>query len=117
MAASTPHIQVEIFDEGTVVSFVDERIVEESLIEAIGQQLLNLVEKQGHTNLVLDFSKVKFLASAMLAKLFTLRRRVDQAKGKIHLCGIDRDLRVVFKFAPKGAFEIFDDEQDALEAF
>ncbi len=116
MPAAPLRIEIEIFDEGTVATFVDERIVDEVVIETVGRQLFDLVEQQGHANLILNFIKVKFLASAMLAKLFTLRRKIDAVGGDLKLCSIDPDLRVVFKFAPKGSFEIFDDEQKALDA-
>lgn len=109
-------LHVEIFDEGTVATFVDERIVDEVVIEAVGSQLQDLVNGQGHSQLVLNFRNVKFLASAMLAKLFTLRRKITESGGQLRLCCIDADLKTVFKFAPKGTFQMFDDEQKALDS-
>ncbi len=113
--STTPRVHVELHDEGCVATFTDERIVDEPIIEAIGEQLLGLVERQDQTRLVLNFANVRFLGSAMLAKLFMLKKRIEKAKGRLILCNIDTNVRPVFKFAPRGAFEIKDDEDDALE--
>jgi anti-sigma B factor antagonist len=113
---ATPRLQVEIFEEGTVATFVDQRIVDEIVIDAVGQQLLALVEQQKLVRLILNFSNVEFLSSAMLAKLFTVRRRIEKERGKLALCCVNPNVRTVFQFAPKGTFELFDEEQDALDA-
>ena len=71
----------------TVVSFRDARIVEEVVIQEVGDQLLGLVEDRGHRNLLLNFGTVHALSSAALAKLFSLRieGRLDQGKAEVLL--------------------------------
>lgn len=116
--APAPRLRIEIFDNATVASFVDERIVDDIVIQSVGEQLYNLVERDGHKRLLLNFSNVKFMASAVIAKLFTLHKKVQQAKGKVKFCCIDPDLRVVFKITGlERIVEIYDDEQDALDSF
>jgi stage II sporulation protein AA (anti-sigma F factor antagonist) len=115
---SAPRLRIEIFDNATVASFVDERIVDDLVIQSVGEQLNNLVERDGYTSLLLNFSNVKFMASQVIAKLFTLNRKIQQAKGKLKFCCIDADLRVVFKITGlEKMVEIYDDEQDALDSF
>jgi anti-sigma B factor antagonist len=116
MPADATRLHVEISDDALVATFVDQRIVDEVVINAIGNQLYDLVDRQGHSNIVLNFTNVRFLASAMLAKLFSLRRKVQDAGGALRLCCVDKDLKAVFKFAPKGSFQIFDDEQAAIDS-
>lgn len=111
-------LRIEVFQEATVASFVDERIVDDIVIQAVGEQMYNLVERDGHTRLLLNFSEVKFMASAVIAKLFTLRKKIAAAKGVLKFCCIDPDLRVVFKITGlEKMVEIFDDEQEALDSF
>ncbi len=116
--ATAPRLRIEIFDNATVASFVDERIVDDLIINAVGEQMYNLVERDGHTSLLLNFSNVKFMASAVIAKLFTLLKKVQKVKGKLKFCCIDSDLRVIFKMTGlERMVEIFDDEQEALDSF
>ncbi len=116
--APAPRLRIEIFEDATVASFVDERIVDDIVIQAVGEQLYNLVERDGHTRLLLNFSEVKFMASAVIAKLFTLHKKIKAASGKLKFCCIEPDLRVVFKITGlEKMVEIYDDEQVALDSF
>jgi anti-sigma B factor antagonist len=116
--APAPRLRIEIFEDATVASFVDERIVDEIVIQSVGEQLYNLVDRDGHANLLLNFSDVRFMASAVIAKLFTLHKKVKAAGGKLKFCCIEPDLRVVFKITGlERMVEIYDDEQEALDSF
>jgi anti-sigma B factor antagonist len=116
--APAPRLRIEIFEDATVGSFVDERIVDQVVIDAVGDQLYSLVERDGHARLLLNFSEVKFMASAVIAKLFTLHRKVKTAGGQLKFCCIDPDLRVVFKITGLDRMvQIYDDEQTALNSF
>ncbi len=80
----------------TVVRFVDRKILDEGNIQEIGQELFDLVEKEGCKKLLLNFSTVDFLSSAALGKLITLDKKVQgrrrQAEAQQHSSG---DLRGV----------------------
>ncbi len=71
----------------TVVTFRDEWIVDELVIQEVGDQLLGLVEDQGHRNLLLNFGSVHALSSAALAKLFRLEDegRLDPGEAEVLL--------------------------------
>ncbi len=105
----------------TVVSFRDKRIVEEVVIQEVGDQLLSLVEDKGHRNLLLNFGTVHAFSSAALAKLFSLRLKVASIKGKLKFCCVHPELMDVFKLhQAKGSeplFEIFPEEEAALKSF
>ncbi len=116
--ASGSRLRIEVFEDATVASFVDERIVDELVIAEVGDQLNKLVDRDGHTELLLNFSNVKFMASQVIAKLFTLNKKIKLAKGNLKFCCIDPEIRVVFKITGlERMVEIFDDEQDALDSF
>jgi anti-sigma B factor antagonist len=116
--ASRRHLRLEPVDGVTVVSFVDSKITTEEDIQEIGEQLYSLVEKEGHRNLLLNFGNVQFLSSAALGKLINLRKKVSAAGGKLKLCCIHTDLKVVFKITKLDqVFEMYDEEQAALDRF
>ena len=109
-------IRYEIVDGVTVVSFVDSRITDEEDINEVGEQLYALVDQ--HHNILLNFSNVQFLASAALGKLLNLKKQVAAARGKLKLCCISPDLYEVFRITRLDqVFEIYDEEQDALNQF
>jgi anti-sigma B factor antagonist len=47
--------------------------------------------------MILDFSGVELVSSAMLGKLILLQRRVDAEGGRLRLCELSLGVRAVFK--------------------
>jgi len=112
------HLQLETINDVLVVSFVDTKIVSEENIQEVGEQLYSLVEDQGHTKLLLNFSNVQYLSSAALGKLIQLKKKVNAVKGTLKLCCIHPDLLEVFKITRLDqVFPIYKDEQSALDSF
>ena len=68
-----PHFHLEVVDGVTVVRLVGPKLV----IDA-GGPLYGLVDEGGHRKLLLDFAEVRFLSSAALGVLITLRGRSTQ---------------------------------------
>ena len=67
---STPQrINTVEFGEITVVTFNDSKILNEQEIQELGQELYDLVEKDGRKKIILNFGAVEFLSSAALGKL------------------------------------------------
>ena len=113
-----PHLRLETIDDVTVVSFVDSKIVTEESIQEVGDQLYALVEDEGHTRLLLNFSNVQYLSSAALGKLINLKKKVGAVKGQLKLCCIHPDLLEVFRITRLDqVFEIYTEEQAALDRF
>ena len=56
----------------TVVNFLTSQVLDELNVQQLGQELNDLVEKQYVTKLVVNFSKIKFLSSAVLGKMIWL---------------------------------------------
>ena len=112
------HLRLDSVDGVTVVSFVDRRIVAEDQIEDVGEELYRLVEEEGHMQLLLNFGNVQYLSSAALGKLINLKKKVDAVKGKLKLCCIHPVLREGFRIIRlEQVFEIYDEEQEALDKF
>jgi anti-sigma B factor antagonist len=118
MMAAPAKILVNPIRDVTVVTFQDNSILDTTKIEAIGQELYELVEKKDRRKLVLDFSNVRFLSSSALGVLITLRNKADTVKGKVILCGLKKDLRKVFEITRLDKlFTFVTTEEKALAQF
>ena len=114
------HRRLEVSEVGdvTVVRFVDRKILDEANIQEIGQELFDLVEKEGCKKLLLNFGTVDFLSSAALGKLITLDKKCKAAGAKMKLSNIRPEIYEVFLLTHLyKLFDIKDDEADALAAF
>lgn len=80
-----------------IVRFETSQVLDEMNVQQLGDELRDLVEKEYITKIVINFERVKFLSSAVLGKLISLHKRVMIEKGRLGLCSINKDVRLVFK--------------------
>jgi anti-sigma B factor antagonist len=112
--------RLEVIEAGdvTVVHLRDHKIIDELVIQEIGQELFQLVDAEHRTRLLLNFAAVEFLSSAALSKLIALERRIKARGGKLILSDIRPDLLKVFQITKlTRLFEIQPTEKEALRAF
>lgn len=81
----------------TRVEFNERSIIDEVVIQQIGQQILKLVEEQAVPKVLLDFSGVQHLSSAALGVLITVNSKVKARSGKLALCCIAKPIFEVFR--------------------
>lgn len=111
-------LDVELTGDVTVVNFVDRKILDEQNIQIIGEQLFSLVDEESCKKMLLNFGNVEYLSSAALGKLITLNKKLQNAKGKLVLCNIDRNIHEVFEITKLDRFfKIVKDEQTGLQSF
>lgn len=94
---SEQRLDIDEVNGVTIARFLDKKILDEANIDRIGQEMFGLVEQDGRTSIVLDFSLVEYLSSAALGKLITMNKKVTAAGGKCALCNIQKDIMDVFK--------------------
>ena len=112
----TEHVEVERLDDALVVHFHDSKITGELAISSLGDELYAIVDRPDCQKLVLDFSNVDFLSSAMLGKLLSMNRKMKDKGGILRLCGVCPNIRMVFKYTHlETILDIRDTEQDAVE--
>lgn len=105
----------QIGDVG-VVNFLTSQVLDELNVQQLGEELNNLVEKQGMTKLVINFSKIKFLSSAVLGKLISLNKKVTAEKGRMAFSNINDDIMQVFKITRLDKLiPIYEDEDEAVK--
>jgi len=113
--AKTRRIKVSESGQVSLVTFADSKIIDEAEIQELGQELYDLVERDGRKKIVLNFANVEFLSSAALGKLIGFDKRVKQHGAELILSNIRPEIYEVFAITKlTKLFEIKDDEADAL---
>ena len=116
--ATHRHLHVSEVGDVTVVRFIDRKILDEANIQELGQELFDLVEQDGRSKILLNFSSVEFLSSAALGKLITLDKKAKAHQGTLKLSNIRPEIYEVFAITRLNKlFDIKEDEADALAAF
>jgi anti-sigma B factor antagonist len=111
-------IDVSEVDGVTVVRFKDEKIIEDEVIEEMGQELFELVEVQGVDRILVSFRGVDFVSSAAFGKFLTLDKKTKAVSAVLRLSNIRPEIYEVFAITKfNRVFDIRDDETEALAAF
>ncbi len=117
MAEIKPRIGVEYAGDATIVTFTDERILEEKDIKALQESIMSVIESAtGGINLILDFGNVRFLSSAVLGLLIRISKRIYEHDGSLRLCNINPKIYEIFKITRlTKTFDIYKDVESAAE--
>lgn len=97
MASLKTRVNVEYSEKATIVTFTDEKILEERDIAEIQQSLMGIIEQSEKINLILDFTNVKFLSSAVLGLLIRVSKKIYEHGGQLRLCNISPRIYEIFK--------------------
>lgn len=113
------YIIVKYVDAVALVSFRETVVMfEGDKVQAVGKELVDLVESRKEPKILLNLSNAHFVSSAMLAHLVKLHRKIQEAKGRIKLCGLRPVIMDAFKVSRfDKIFEIHPDEVSALKKF
>ncbi|MBN2018912.1 MAG: STAS domain-containing protein [Sedimentisphaerales bacterium] len=115
MTSLKPRVSVEYSEQATIMLFTDEKILEERDILELQESLMGVIEQADKINLVLDFSNVKFLSSAVLGLLIRVSKKVYERGGQLRLCNISPRIYEIFKITRlTKIFDIFPDRASAL---
>ncbi|MHC4394440.1 MAG: STAS domain-containing protein [Planctomycetota bacterium] len=116
MAAIKPRISVDYREHATIVTFTDEKILEDNDIVALQDSVMSVVEQAERINLILDFCNVRFLSSAVLGLLIRVSKKVYEQNGQLKLCNISPNIFEVFKITRlTKIFDICGDVESAVE--
>lgn len=80
----------------TIVEFLDRRLIDTARIEALGEQVMDVVNAATAIKLIIDFSKVEYLSSTMLNVLIAIDNAVKRKNGRLMLANLDPELQKVF---------------------
>jgi len=117
MASIKPKISVEYAENATIVTFVDEKILEDIDIQALQGSIMPVVEEAKRINLILDFCNVLFLSSSVLGLLLRISKKVYEGDGQLRLCNISPKIYEIFKITRlTKIFDIYEDVKSATES-
>ncbi len=117
MADIRPNIGVEYVDQAVLVTFTDRKILEEKDIRSLQESIMSVVDQTDDVRLVLDFTNVEFLSSAVLGLLIRISKHILDRKGQLRLCHISPKIYEVFKITQlTKVFEIHPNANAALES-
>lgn len=112
-------LKTETTDSGVlVVSFTDAKILDEAKIQQIGKELMELVPQATEKKLLVDFTGVSFMSSAMIGKLVLLHKKCKSSDVTMKVCDISDNVMEVFKITRlHKVFSIAKDREAALKSF
>jgi anti-sigma B factor antagonist len=118
MTQRTSKLLVESVQDVTVISFLENSILDASQITDISSELHALIEDKQARKMVFDFEQVRFLSSQALGMLITLQKRLDAAGGTLKVAAMRNELRQVFTITKLDRlFKFFPDVETALREF
>ena len=97
MEQEPSRVKVEYGRDVTFVTFLDERIVDEEQIRQIKDALEPVIEKNRGGKLILNFSNVNFMTSALLGLLVRIHKNICELNGRLQLSNLDANLYRIFE--------------------
>jgi len=97
MEQGQSRIKVEYGIDVTIVTFNDERIVDEEQIRELQESFKAVIEKNDGKKLILNFANVRFMTSAFLGLLVRVHKKLCEQGGRLRLSNLDSNLRKVFE--------------------
>jgi len=117
MAAIKPRISVQYSESATVITFIDEKILEEKDIQTLQESVMSVIEQAERINFILDFCNVRFLSSAVLGLLIRVSKKIYERDGQLRLCNISPKIYEIFKITRlTKIFDIYPDVESATES-
>jgi anti-sigma B factor antagonist len=108
------------FDPGDVtrIELLDRNILEETVIQQIGDEIGQIIDRQETPRILISFENVEHLSSAALGTLITLNNKIQNKNGQLRLSEINPQIREVFSITKLNKlFQIYDDRDQALSSF
>lgn len=112
------NLMVRKMGDAIFVYFLNSRILDEVTIRDIGTELLSLVPQCSSHKLLLNFSAVEFMSSAMLGRIMQLHQECGKAQVDMRLCEIRPPIQKVFELMKLNkVLQIHPNEAKAMAAF
>lgn len=112
------NLLIQKHSDVTQVIIQEARLLESRQLEELAEQLYQLVDKMDRRKLIVDFSKVQFLASAAIGVVTKLHQKSAAIKGTLVLCGFRKEIYKVFEIMKlTKLLKICDNEKDAFAVF
>ena len=105
-------------DDILLVYFQEAGIIDESKIQSLGQDMLNLVANGTHNKILLNLENVSLMSSAMIGKLILFGKKCQASQVDLRICSINENIQEVFDLMKLDKiFKVDEDEAQAMSAF
>lgn len=113
------HLTIQDRGDVVMVTFTQARILDEHTIREIGKEFAKLtLEASADHKLLLNFTAVNYMSSAMLGQIVRLNKQCKTDNIKLKLCGICPQVLEVFTITKLDkVIDIEPDEESALASF
>ena len=118
--AKSSKSKVMMTSEGdvAVVSILESRILDESNVQAMYEEIEGIISKKYVLKMVIDFKDVTHLSSAVIGKIIALHKKLAAEKGQLKLSGLNPVIRKVFEVTKVDKIiEIHDEIGSAVKSF
>lgn len=107
--------EIELVEDVALVELAYEEL-DANNAAAFKQDMAAVVE--GHTKLVFDLARLRFVDSSGLGAFLSCLRKVNERGGDLKLCGMSKTVRAVFELVRMHrVFDIHPTRQAAVRAF
>jgi anti-anti-sigma factor len=111
-------LETEQIGQVVVVTFTQAELLEEGMIQGVGQQLALLADNPHNRHIVLNLGPVRKLSTTLIGQVLALHHKVRSSGGRIALCGIDPGVYRIFTLLKLNRLlPIYVEEQEALQTF
>ena len=87
-----------VVDPGSItkIRFVDENLIEETVIRMVGREIEEIIERDPAPKLVISFENVIHLSSSALGVLIKANNLIKEKDGQLRLCNINDQIYEAF---------------------
>ena len=118
MTSTESRIRVTRQDGIDCVQFLDRNILDEPMIQTIGEELGRLIAEAPHPKVLIDFEAVEHLSSAALGMLINVSNKSKDQGGQLRLSSIDPLIYEVFTITKLDKlFQIHKTASEAIASF
>lgn len=115
MDKANPNLSIDFRGQVAIATLTDEKILDETQLTRLEKSFMPLIEQTPGIQLIVDFSNVQFLTSAVLGLLIRVSKKVYETEGKLRLCSIDAKILDIFRITRLDKiFEIFPNVDEAM---
>jgi anti-anti-sigma factor len=88
MASGFKHFDTQVQDGVLILTIKDTHLHGDQLADQLRSEMINAVEQAGVNKVVLDFRHVEYVSSVAFRPLLSLRRKIEEVKGRMVLCSL-----------------------------
>lgn len=108
-------LDITMQNDVAVVTFRTSRILDQSNVQQLGDEFTSLVSDSDLKKIVLNFRNIHYMSSAVMGKLVSLQKQLDDRNGELRLCHISDSIREIFEIMRfDNLFQIHETEDDAV---